>query len=260
MLNIKDLKAYIENKEILKGVSLDVASGEVNVLMGPNGSGKSTLAQSLMGHPFYEITSGSAVLDGKNLLDLDTTERSLNGLFLSFQYPSEIPGVTVSSYLRTIYNARQEKNLSPVKFRKLLKEKMELLDMSGEFMDRYLNEGFSGGEKKRMEMLQMLVLEPKIAILDEVDSGLDIDALKVVSKAVNYLKREKNMGVLVITHYTRILDHIDPDHVHIMKDGKIVKSGGKSLADDLESQGYAPFGESTEDEVHEIESLPNEER
>lgn len=243
MLNISDLKVSIEDKEILKGVSLEVGSGEVHVLMGPNGSGKSTLAQSLMGNPFYEVEDGKVVFDGKDLLDLDTTERSLNGLFLSFQYPSEIPGVTVSNYLRTIYNNKHETKLSPVKFRKLLKEKMELLDMSEDFMGRYLNEGFSGGEKKRMEMLQMLILEPKLAILDEVDSGLDIDALKVVAKAVNYLKDEKDMGVLVITHYTRILDHIEPDHVHIMKEGKIVKSGGKALADELEAQGYAPFGE-----------------
>lgn len=243
MLNIKGLKVSIGDKEILKGVDLEVAFGEVSVLMGPNGSGKSTLAQSLMGNPFYKVTSGLVDLSGKNLLDFETNERSLQGLFLSFQYPSEITGVTISNYLRTIYNAHSEEKLSPVKFRKLLKEKMELLDISEDFLGRYLNEGFSGGEKKRMEMLQMLVLEPKIVILDEVDSGLDIDALKIVSKAVNHLKQTTNMGVLVITHYTRILDYITPDKVHIMKDGKIVKTGGKELADELETQGYAPFGE-----------------
>lgn len=243
MLKIKDLHVEIEDKEILKGLNLEVPAGEVHVLMGPNGSGKSTLAQTLMGHPAYTVTSGSVDFEGKDLLEMEPSERSLAGLFLSFQYPSEIPGVSIANFLRMVYNKRHSDQpaLPPVKFRDLLKEKMAILNMDESFMTRYLNEGFSGGEKKRMEMLQMLVLEPSLAVLDETDSGLDIDALKVVSDAVNYLKREKNMGVLVITHYTRILNHISPDFVHVIKDGKIVKSGDKALADELEAQGYSPF-------------------
>ena len=181
MLEIKNLHVKIDENEILKGVNLSLAENKVHVLMGPNGSGKSTLAQSLMGHPGYEVTEGSVMLDGKNLLDLEPDERSLAGLYLSFQYPSEVPGVTISSFLRMVYNKRNKENLSPVKFRKLLAEKMKVLGIDESFMTRYLNEGFSGGEKKRMEILQMLVLAPKFAILDETDSGLDIDALKVVS-------------------------------------------------------------------------------
>ncbi len=243
MLEIKNLHVKIDDNEILKGVNLDLAENKVHVLMGPNGSGKSTLAQALMGHPSYVVTEGSVKLDGKDLLELEPNERSLAGLFLSFQYPSEVPGVTISNFLRMVYNKRKKENLTPVKFRKLLKEKMEVLGIDETFMTRYLNEGFSGGEKKRMEILQMLVLEPKFAILDETDSGLDIDALKVVSQGVNVLKKETGMGVLVITHYTRILNYIKPDFVHVMVDGAIVKSGGHELAQELESQGYAPFGE-----------------
>ena len=243
MLTIKGLKVDIDEKEILKGIDLDLEDNKVHVLMGPNGSGKSTLAQALMGHPEYVVTEGSVFLDNETLLELSPDERSIAGLFLSFQYPSEVPGVTISNFLRMVYNKRHEENLSPVRFRKILKEKMGLLDMDESFMHRYLNEGFSGGEKKRMEILQMLVLEPKFVILDETDSGLDIDALQVVSRGLNTLKEKTGMGVIVITHYTRILNYVEPDFVHVMKDGLIVKSGGKDLAEELEDQGYAPFGE-----------------
>jgi Fe-S cluster assembly ATP-binding protein len=241
MLKIKNLFVKAEDTEILKGVDLELEKNRIYVLMGPNGSGKSTLAQVLMGHPKYEITDGSIEFNGKDLFKLDPNERSLEGLFLSFQYPSEIPGVTISNFLRTAYNKRAKEKLSPVKFRKLLAEKMKILNIDEEFGSRYLNEGFSGGEKKKMEILQMLVLEPKFAILDETDSGLDIDALKEVASGVKRLKEKTKMGVLVITHYTRILNHITPDSVYVMKKGKIVKSGGKELAKELESQGYAPF-------------------
>lgn len=243
MLEIKDLHVKIDDQEILKGVNLKLEKNKVHVLMGPNGSGKSTLAQALMGHPGYEITKGDIKLGNMNLLDMAPNERSLKGLFLSFQYPSEVPGVTIANFLRMIYNKHRNEKLTPVRFRKILKEKMKLLNIPESFMNRYLNEGFSGGEKKRMEILQMLILEPKFAILDETDSGLDIDALKIVAAGVNTLKKETKMGVLVITHYTRILDHIEPDYVHVMKDGVIVQSGGKELAEELERQGYAPFGE-----------------
>lgn len=241
MLEIKNLKVSIEDKEILKGVNLTLQDNKVHVLMGQNGSGKSTLAQSLMGHPLYEVTEGVAKLDGTDLLELEPDERALEGVFLSFQYPSEIPGVTISNYLRMIYNKRNNTKLSPVKFRKLLKEKMDILNMPEEFMTRYLNEGFSGGEKKRMEMLQMMILEPKVAILDETDSGLDIDALKIVAETVNKLKEETGMSVLIITHYTRILNHIDADMVHIMRAGEIIKEGGKELAHELEEKGYEEY-------------------
>lgn len=241
MLAIKDLKVSVEDKEIIHGLHLNIKKGEVHALMGQNGSGKSTLAQAIMGHPRYVITAGEAMFDGKSLLDLDPSERAKAGVFLSFQYPSEVGGVNISSYLRMIYNKKHDVNYSPVKFREILKEKLELLDIKSEFLNRYLNEGFSGGEKKRMEMLQMLILEPKLAILDEVDSGLDIDALQIVAKSVLYLKEKADVGVLVITHYTRILKYVTPDFVHVMNDGKIVKDGGADLADELEAKGYAPF-------------------
>lgn len=238
MLKINDLNVKVEDTQILKGVSLEISEGQTVVLMGQNGSGKSTLAQVLMGHPLYEVTKGSVEFGGNDVLDMETDERAKAGMFLSFQYPSEIPGVTISNYLRLIYNKKNNTKLSPVKFRKLAEEKMELLNMKPEFLSRYLNEGFSGGEKKRMEMLQMLILEPKLAILDETDSGLDIDALKSVAKAVNYLQKETNMGILLITHYTRILQYIEPDTVYIMSEGKIAKEGGKDLAHALEEKGY----------------------
>ncbi len=238
MLKIANLKVSIPEKEILKGVNLTVGEGKTVVLMGQNGSGKSTLAQTIMGHPSYEITQGTITFNNTVLNDLEPDEKSKQGIFLSFQYPSEVPGVTISSYLRLIYNKSHNTKLSPAQFRKILSEKMAFLEMNDDFATRYLNEGFSGGEKKRMEMLQLLILEPKLAVLDEVDSGLDVDALKVVSKSVNFLKESTNMSVLIITHYTRILKHIEADEVHIMKEGRIIKSGDKNLAHELEEKGY----------------------
>lgn len=243
MLKIEDLIISVDKKRIVKGLDLVVDKTEIHAVMGPNGSGKSTLAQVLMGHPGFEVEEGNILYKGKDLLVLKPNERSMEGLFLSFQYPSEVSGVNVGSYLRMVYNKRAERKLSPVKFRELLKDKLELLDLSEDFLSRYLNEGFSGGEKKRMEMLQMLVLEPELAILDEVDSGLDVDAIKVVAKAVNHLHKEKNMTVIIITHYARILYHIKPNKVHIIKDGKIVESGGFEVAERLEEEGYKSFEE-----------------
>lgn len=238
MLIIKNLHVSIPGREIICGVDLKINDAKTVVLMGQNGSGKSTLAQSIMGHPSYTISKGSIKFNGVELTELEPNERATSGVFLSFQYPSEVPGVTISNYLRLIYNKSHNSKLTPVQFRKLLKEKMTLLEMSEEFMNRYLNDGFSGGEKKRMEMLQMLVLDPKLAILDEVDSGLDVDALKIVSKAVNFLKESRGMSALIITHYTRLLNHIIADEVHIMKEGKIIKSGNQYLAHELEEKGY----------------------
>jgi len=241
-MKINNLHVTAEDIEILRGLDLELTSGDIHVLMGPNGSGKSTLAQVLMGNEQYVVTAGEVSFGKESMLDLEPNERSLKGIFLSFQYPSDVTGVTVSSFLRMIYNKHHKEDLSPVKFRKLLNEKMKLLELDEELSGRYLNEGFSGGEKKKLEMLQMLLLEPKLAIIDEVDSGLDIDALKVVTNSINYLK-EKGTTFLVITHYTRILNYVDPSQVFIIKDGKIVESGGKKLAHDLEEQGYEPFGE-----------------
>lgn len=237
-LEIKNLSAGIEGKKILNGVSLTIKPGEVHALMGKNGSGKSTLAQTLMGNATYSVIEGSAKINGKDILKLDPAERAQAGLFLSFQHPSEIQGVKVYSYLRMIYNKSHESPLSPKLFRDFMEEKMKLLEMDPSFSERFLNEGFSGGEKKRMEMLQMLILEPKIVILDEVDSGLDIDAVKIVSKAVNYLVQNKNSSVLVITHYARILKYLKPDFVHVMLNGQIVKTGGEEVALHLEEYGY----------------------
>ncbi|HXK52860.1 Fe-S cluster assembly ATPase SufC [Candidatus Nomurabacteria bacterium] len=243
LLQINNLRVSIEDKEILKGITLKLGEGEVVALMGPNGSGKSTLAQTLMGNPAYTVTDGNALFDSQKLFSLEANERSNLGLFLSFQYPSEVTGVTISNFLRLIYNKKNNTKISPAKFRTILKEKLSILEMPEDFMSRYLNEGFSGGEKKRMEMLQMLVLEPKLAVLDETDSGLDIDALKIVAKAVSYLRQEKGMAVLIITHYTRVLQYLEPDKVVIMRKGIIVKEGDSSLAQELEDKGYAPFGE-----------------
>ena len=238
MLEIKNLKVNIEDKEVLKGVNLEIEANKIHALMGQNGSGKSTLAQTLMGHPGYKVVGGDVKFNGKNLLELEPNERSLAGLFLSFQYPSEIAGVTISSFLRMIYNKSHSTNLTTVLFRKFLTDKLALLEIKEDFMNRYLNEGFSGGEKKRMEMLQMLVLEPKLAILDETDSGLDVDAVKIVAKCINALKAQTNMSVLLITHYPRILKFIEPDRVHIMQDGEISQTGDKSLAHEIEEKGY----------------------
>jgi Fe-S cluster assembly ATP-binding protein len=240
---IRDLHVKIGEKEILKGVNLSVKQGEVHALMGPNGTGKSTLAYTLMGHPGYKVSSGEVIFKGINILERKPDERSRLGLFLAFQYPVSISGVSVANFLRTAINARRkaqdpaDKGVSVPEFRKMLKERMDLLKMDYAFAGRYLNEGFSGGEKKRAEILQMAVLKPEIAILDETDSGLDIDALRIVSEGVNTL-RGPELGVLVITHYQRILNYIKPEFVHIMLDGRIVESGGADLAINLEEHGY----------------------
>lgn len=242
-LVIKNLHVSIENKEILKGVDLAVKQGEIHAIMGPNGTGKSTLAYTLMGHPSYTVTGGEIWFRGKNLLELATDERSRLGLFLAFQYPVAIPGVTVANFLRSAVNSRrrlvtpEDKGMPILEFRKMLKEKMELLKMDSAFAGRYLNDGFSGGEKKRTEILQMATLKPEIAILDETDSGLDIDALRIVAESVNALSGPE-LGVLVITHYQRLLNYIKPQFVHIMLGGKIVESGGPDLALQLEERGY----------------------
>ena len=242
-LEIRNLHVNIEGKEILKGLDLTIPQGEVHAIMGPNGTGKSTLAYTLMGHPFYEVTAGEVWFKGQNILELEPDERSRLGLFLAFQYPGAIPGVTVANFLRTALNARaralnpEDKGIPIPAFRKLLRERMEVLKMDPSFAGRYLNDGFSGGEKKRAEILQMATLRPEIAILDETDSGLDIDALRIVSEGVNALRGD-NLGVLVITHYNRILNYIRPDFVHVMMNGKIVESGGADLAMHLEEQGY----------------------
>ena len=249
-LVIKDLHVGIEGKEILKGLSLEVGKGEIHALMGPNGSGKSTLANTLMGHPKYEVTSGEILFKGESVLEMETDARARAGLFMAFQYPVAIPGVTVANFLRTALNARlappetngggampHKRGIAPKEFRAMLKERMGLLKMDESFAGRYLNDGFSGGEKKRAEILQMAILKPEIAIMDETDSGLDIDALRVVADGVNALAGPA-MGVLVITHYNRILNYIKPDKVHVMVDGRIQVSGGADLALKLESQGY----------------------
>lgn len=242
-ISIRNLHVSINNLEILKGVNLVVKQGEVHALMGPNGTGKSTLAYALMGHPSYEITEGKVWFKGQYINDLRADERSHLGLFLAFQYPVSIPGVTVANFLRTALNANrrivnpEDKGISIPEFRRLLKEKMDLLQMDHAFAGRYLNEGFSGGEKKRAEILQMATLKPEIAIMDETDSGLDIDALRIVSEGVNTLRGPK-LGILVITHYQRILNYIEPEFVHIMLDGRIVESGGPELALHLEEHGY----------------------
>lgn len=238
-LEICDLHVSVENKPILKGLSLNVRGGEVHAIMGPNGSGKSTLAFTLMGHPRYEVTAGSVLLDGRNILEMTPDERSRTGLFLAFQYPSEVPGVSVANFLRTAVNARrgEGQNMSLTQFSRQLREKMAMLEMDSSFAGRYLNEGFSGGEKKRNEILQMAMLEPRLAILDETDSGLDIDALRIVSNGVNQLLSPE-LGVVVITHYQRILQYLKPQFVHVLMDGRIVRSGGRELADELEEKGY----------------------
>jgi len=236
-LEIRDLEVSVEGNKILKGITLSANKGEVNALMGPNGSGKSTLAYTLMGHPAYTIDSGSIVFKGRDITSLEPEKRAKMGLFLSFQYPSEVPGVTMSNFLRTAWNSLHDTKVPVMDFHKKIQEKMKLLKMDPKFTTRYLNEGFSGGEKKRSEILQMAVLEPEMAILDETDSGLDIDSLKIVAEGVNQL-RGPNMGVLVITHYQRLLNYIKPDHVHVMIAGRIVKSGGAELAHQLEAEGY----------------------
>jgi Fe-S cluster assembly ATP-binding protein len=236
---IEGLRANIENKEILKGVSIEVKGGEIHAIMGPNGTGKSTLASAIMGHPKYEVTGGSISLNGEDVLEMEVDERARAGLFLAMQYPSEITGVTNADFMRSAINARREEGneISLIKFIRQLESKMKELEMNPEFAHRYLNEGFSGGEKKRNEILQMMMLDPRLVILDEIDSGLDIDALKVVAAGVNSMRSE-DRGFLIITHYQRLLDYIKPDFVHVMMQGRIVKSGGPELALRLEAEGY----------------------
>jgi Fe-S cluster assembly ATP-binding protein len=238
-LTIDGLKASVEGKEILKGLSLEIKGGEIHAVMGPNGTGKSTLASALMGHPKYEVTEGSVTLNGEDLLEMAVDERARAGLFLAMQYPSEITGVTNSDFLRSAINAQRGEgnDISLIKFIRQMEAKMKGLEMNPEFMHRYLNEGFSGGEKKRNEILQMMLLEPKVVILDEIDSGLDIDALRIVANGVNTLRSE-DRGFLIITHYQRLLDYVTPDFVHVMMQGRIVKSGGPELAHRLEAEGY----------------------
>ena len=241
MLEIKDLHASVEGNEILKGISLSIKKGEIHAVMGPNGSGKSTLAKILSGHPSYEPTGGEILLEGKNLFDMDAEERSLSGIFMGFQYPVEVPGVNNAEFLRMAFNARRvradEEEIDPLDFDELLSGKMKMLKMENKYKERCLNDGFSGGEKKKNEILQMAILEPKLAILDETDSGLDIDALRIVAEGVNSLRNENN-ALILITHYQRLLDYIKPDFVHVMHNGLIVKSGDKALAHELEAQGY----------------------
>jgi Fe-S cluster assembly ATP-binding protein len=239
-LQIKDLYVSIEGKQILKGVNLEFEKGKVHVLMGPNGSGKSTLANALMGNPKYNIDSGQIILDGKDITDASPNEKAKAGLFLSFQYPSEITGVTMGSFLRTAYNTLKNENINVIDFYRKLKVKMAELDMDPDFAKRYVNEGFSGGEKKRAEILQLAVLEPKYSILDETDSGLDINSIKIVGSEINKMRNPEN-GFLIITHYYRILNYITPDVASIMIDGKIVKTGGNELAEEIERDGFDSF-------------------
>lgn len=240
-LEVKDLEVSVEDEKIVRGVSLNVEKGEIHAVMGPNGSGKSTLCKSLMGNPTYTIDGGQIVVDGEDVTDMETDERARAGLFLGFQYPAEISGISVAEFLKEAINSQREEEgedpISSSEFREKMEDALDLLDMDEEYARRYLNDGFSGGEKKRNEILQMAVLQPKYAILDEIDSGLDIDALKVVSDGINKLAAE-DRGMLMITHYQRILDYVEPDRVHVMIDGEIVESGGKELAEKLEDEGY----------------------
>ena len=251
-LQIIDLKVNVADKEILKGVNLTISTNEVHAVMGPNGTGKSTLSQAIMGHPDYQITGGQVLLDGEDLLVLDVDERARLGLFMAVQYPSEVSGITNSNLLRTAINARrpQDDPLPIFDFIDRLDQKMALLDMPEAMAERYVNEGFSGGEKKRNEILQMLMIEPKFALLDEIDSGLDIDALQVVAKGINSM-RGQDFGALIITHYQRLLNYVQPDFVHIMKDGRIIKSGGPELALELEAKGYKEISSTLETKTEE---------
>ncbi|MBA3242545.1 MAG: Fe-S cluster assembly ATPase SufC [Acidobacteria bacterium] len=241
MLEIRNLHATVEGKEILRGISLSVEKGEIHAIMGPNGSGKSTLAKILAGHPAYEVTGGEVLFEGRNLLELAPDERAREGIFLAFQYPVEVPGVSNAQFLRLAYNEKRkhrgEEELDPLEFKDLLTERAKIVEMEPGLMSRSVNEGFSGGEKKRNEILQMAVLEPKLAVLDETDSGLDIDALRIVAGGVNKLRTEEN-AILLVTHYQRLLNYIIPDHVHVLYKGRIVRSGGKELALELEEKGY----------------------
>lgn len=241
ILSVRDLTANVDGNQILKGLNLDVKAGEIHAIMGPNGSGKSTFSKVLAGHPAYEVTGGEIIFLGQNLLEMEPEERSLAGVFLAFQYPMEIPGVSNLDFLRVAYNARCKhqglEELDAFDFEDLIQEKLEIVKMKPSFLERSLNEGFSGGEKKRNEILQMALLEPKLAILDETDSGLDIDALKIVADGVNQLTRPEN-ATIMITHYQRLLNYIEPDFVHVMEGGRIVTTGTKALALELEERGY----------------------
>lgn len=237
LFDFKNIHVKVEDKEVVSGVSLSMKAGEIHAIMGPNGSGKSSLSNALMGHPNYKITEGKAMLDNKDLLEMDADERSRAGLFLAFQYPLAIPGVTVANFMRTALIAHRGKDADMSDFRKLFKKHMDDLHVDHAFASRYLNDGFSGGEKKRIEILQMSMLNPKVALLDETDSGLDIDALKVVAEGINRYHNENN-AILLVTHYQRLLNYVKPDFVHIMMDGKFVKSGGPELALKLEEHGY----------------------
>lgn len=241
MLEIRNLHAAVDGNPILKGINLTVKKGEIHAIMGPNGSGKSTLAKVLAGHPAYEVTEGEVLYEGKNLLEMPTDERAREGVFMAFQYPIEVPGVSNAQFLRLAYNEKRkhlgEEELDPLEFKDLLKERAKIVDMDASFMTRSVNEGFSGGEKKRNEILQMAVLEPKLAILDETDSGLDIDALRIVAGGVNYLHNSEN-AVVLVTHYQRLLNYIVPDYVHVIANGRIAREGGKELALELEEKGY----------------------
>lgn len=241
MLEIRDLHAGIEGREILRGLDLTVNAGEIHAIMGPNGSGKSTLAKVLAGHPSYQVTRGEVIFQGKNLLELGPDERAREGVFLAFQYPAEIPGVSNANFLRMAYNERAkhhgDEELDPLEFDDLMREKMKIVEMDSSFINRSVNEGFSGGEKKRNEILQMAVLDPKLAVLDETDSGLDIDALRIVANGINRLATPEK-GIILVTHYQRLLNYITPDFVHVLFHGRIAKSGGKELALELEARGY----------------------
>jgi Fe-S cluster assembly ATP-binding protein len=241
VLEIRDLHATVDGKEILRGINLTIKKGEIHAIMGPNGSGKSTLAKILAGHPAYVVTKGEVLYEGRNLLELAPDERAREGVFLAFQYPVEVPGVSNAQFLRLAYNEKRkhlgEEELDPLEFKDLLAERAKVVEMDAGLMSRSVNEGFSGGEKKRNEILQMAVLEPKLAVLDETDSGLDIDALRIVSEGVNKLRTPEN-AVVLVTHYQRLLNYIVPDHVHVLYRGRIVRSGGKELALELEEKGY----------------------
>ena len=252
---IRDLRVAVEGREILKGVSLGINKGEVHAVMGPNGSGKSTLSNAVMGHPGYEITGGEVLFKGQNLVELGPDERARLGLYLAFQYPIVVPGITMANFLRTALNAKRgydgkdkSKAINPREFRALLKEPMQTLRIDDSFLSRYINDGFSGGEKKRVEILQMAVLKPEIAILDETDSGLDIDSIKYVSESINQM-RGPELGALIITHYTRILNFIKPDFVHVLVNGQIVREGGSEVADELERSGYSEWVDTDEPAV-----------